>query len=91
MLGCGHTGSTCLEKEVSKERNFVFGPSQECFCGTEAEFRYLEILFLINPDSNNRFLFLSKPPGPSLVSDLLPLALRRHYHVFLRTSVSVAV
>ena len=52
MLGFGHTESTCLEKEVRKAYTFVLSPSQECFCGTDAEFRYSEILDLIKPDRN---------------------------------------
>ena len=40
MLGFGHTESTYLEKEVCKAYTVVLGPSQECFFGTDAEFRY---------------------------------------------------
>ena len=58
-LGFGHTESTCLEKEVRKAYTFVLGPSQECFCGTDAEFIYSEILALIKPDQNNSLLFSS--------------------------------
>ena len=57
MLGFGHTGSICLEKEVHKACTLVIGHFQECFCGTDAEFRDSTILDLIKPDRNNRFLF----------------------------------
>ena len=36
-----------LEKEVCKSRTFVLGPSQDYFCGTDAEFR--DSAIFVNP------------------------------------------
>ena len=69
MLGFGHMGSTCLKMEVRKACTFAIGPSHEYFCGIDAEFIYSEILALINPDCNNRFLFSS----PVFLSYILTL------------------
>ena len=57
MLGFGNTGRMCLGKEGRKLCAFVLGPYQECFCGTDSQFRDSVILALIKPDFNNNFLF----------------------------------